>query len=441
MTNQISLYELLAELRSETICLLNADAVLTIGMLRERARLLRSNFPQLRGHRIALSNLSPLELIETIIAFDGVVASMLLIPSSISEDVKQKIIKSANCEYLFNKFEKVECINKTASSLKNHETSWQLATSGTTGTPKVINHTFKSLTRSVKYQSEQGTLFVWGLMYDPCRFAGLQVVLQALLGGSQLILPKNNSFKEQVKVLLQNNVNALSATPSLWRKLLMDGQILNLNLKQITLGGEIVDQSLIDSLSKYFPNSRIVHIYASTEAGTGFSVKDKRAGFPSEWIDNDAAPVALKISANNTLLIKPIEMPDGKEITIRKNTEGYLDTQDLVKLDSDRIYFCGRESGVINVGGNKVHPEEIENFIREIAGVFNVRVFAKKNSIMGQLVAAEVVCNKNEDENIFRKIIQKHCRENLELWQCPTILTFVDEIETTNAGKTVRSVS
>ena len=437
--NMCSFFEKLSRLPANEDCLLTANFRLTRYELLDKASQLRNRHPDLLGKKIALSDFSPLQLIVALIAFDGVVRSMLIIPSSLDEKTKKNVIDAANCEYLFEKDNNLQSLKISESKFKNKITSWQLATSGTTGTPKIIDHNLKSLTHSVKYKSEKCGLFRWGLMYDPSRFAGLQVVLQALLGGSPLALPINNSFDEQVKSLLLNNVNALSATPSLWRKLLMNGAVNKLNLKQITLGGEIVEQSLIESLSKYFPDSRIVHIYASTEAGTGFSVKDGLAGFPYEWVGNINAPVLLKIGPNNTLLIKPIEKPGGKEVSKRENAEGYLDTGDLVKVEKGRVYFCGRESGVINIGGNKVHPEEIESIIREVKGVINVRVFAKKNSIMGQLVSAEIMCDKEMEENGMRKKLQRYCRENLEAWQCPMKFAFVDEIETTKAGKVKRT--
>ena len=101
-------------------------------------------------------------------------------------------------------------------------------------------------------------------------------------------------------------------------------------------------------------------------------------------------------------------------------------------------FFLGRASGAINVGGNKVNPEEIECCIREVEGVYDVRVYAKKNSIMGQIVAAEVVSAIEVEPEPLRKSIQRHCRSHLENWQVPVFISFVTALKETSSGKRER---
>jgi acyl-coenzyme A synthetase/AMP-(fatty) acid ligase len=411
--------------------------VLTVNELLLRSSGLREKYPEVSGKNIALRGLSPLNLIEAIVAFDGLAAAMLLLPTSVENEVMQKLIGLSNCAYVLGDNQNLTTISPDfkPGARVGDATQWLIATSGTTGVPKIIEHSLTSLSRTIKKDSKKGKNYTWGLMYDPCRFAGMQVVLQALLAGSCLALPVTQNFNEQISVIATSQVNALSATPSLWRKLLMDGRVLNLPLKQVTLGGETADQNILAALSAAFPDARVVHIYASTEAGTGFAVSDGRAGFPTEWLDNKNAPVALSISSENSMLIKPSILPEGDEVASRLNDDGYLDTQDLVRIDGDRVLFIGRASGAINVGGNKVHPEEVERIIFDMPGVLDVRVFAKVNSMMGQLAVAEVVSDKRQDNNSLRKAIQNHCRNGLEPWQCPAIITFIDKLEETAAGK------
>jgi len=430
----------LSRLSQDTSCLATGSDHVTVGELRVRAASIRKQMPMVCGLSIALCGLSPASLIETLVAFDGFASQIFLLPARIDHDTQQKLIESAQSAYALKESEglaptKVEA---SCSDLHDSPTRWILATSGTTGVPKLISHTLTSLTRTMKRDTRRGSTYTWGLMYDPCRFAGLQVVLQALIGGSCLALPLSVAFEALVDTLLEQKVNALSATPSLWRKLLMDGRVLGLPIKQITLGGETVDQPLLDGLHKRFPEARIVHIYASTEAGAAFAVQDGRAGFPSAWLGGISAPVPLRVGCDGQLLIKPAEMPAGDEILSRLDVDGFLDTQDLVRLDGDRVHFLGRVSGAINVGGNKVHPEEVENVIREISNVFDVRVFAKSNSIMGQLVAAEVVADAGVDTKLLRQQIQQHCRSKLEPWQCPALVMLVNDLQETAAGKRKR---
>lgn len=432
----------LARLGQTARCLATTSGLVTVDELRTRASCLRNQMPIVCGRSIALCGLPPVRLIEALVAFDGFASQMFLLPAGIDHDTQQKLIEGAQCAYALNGSEGLAPTKAEILYTDHHDspTRWVLATSGTTGVPKVISHTLTSLTRTMKRDPGRGSSYTWGLMYDPCRFAGLQVVLQALVGCSCLALPLSMSFENQVATLLEHKVNALSATPSLWRKLLMDGRVLSLAIKQITLGGETVDQPLLDGLLKRFPDARIVHIYASTEAGAAFAVQDGRVGFPSAWLDCVNAPVPLRVGQEGQLLIKPAEMPTGDEIFSRLDADGFLDTQDIVRQDGDRVHFLGRVSGAINVGGNKVHPEEVENVIREISDVLDVRVFAKQNSMMGQLVAAEIVAGDGVDIKSLRLQIQKHCRSKLELWQCPALVMLVSHLQETDAGKRKRII-
>ncbi|MDA1382073.1 AMP-binding protein [Plesiomonas shigelloides] len=152
-----------------------------------------------------------------------------------------------------------------------------LATSGTSGVPKLASYYLSTLLATSKTDVTRGSQFTWGLTYDINRFAGLQVYLQALAAGSTLAVPPSTaSMREIITLFISASVNCLSATPSFWRKLMMEPEHAKLNLRQITLGGEISNQSVLSALEQRYPSAAIIHIYASTEAGVGFVVKDKK---------------------------------------------------------------------------------------------------------------------------------------------------------------------
>ena len=413
------------------------SAVFSVEQLLGEADALYRRVSVQTGSRIALSGLSARALMTAFVAFDGNVEAMLLLPSSLDDASKKRLVVAAGCTHIMNA-EGVFALpdGKCGDSTSDFKvTQWLLATSGTTGTPKLITHTLATITRSVKRDRIRGAGFVWGLLYDPSRFAGLQVLLQALFSGSALIVSDSPEFEEQIEAFDQHRINALSATPSLWRKLLMDGRIKECPLRQITLGGEIADQQILDALKQGFPTARIVHIYASTEVGTAFSVHDGRAGFPVAWLRDDSSPVPMRVRDDAHLLIKPLKLPDGAEIVQRLDEDGYLDTEDLVCIAGDRVMFSGRASGAINVGGNKVIPEFIEQQLRHVEGVQDVRVFGKKSSMLGQIVAAEVVACPTSELSGLRLAIMNHCQTAFEKWQIPAFISFVDELKESAAGK------
>jgi len=322
------------------------------------------------------------------------------------------------------------------------ETQWMLSTSGTTGTAKLVAHCLASLTRTCKTDPIRGEGVRWGLLYDYTRYAGLQVVLQSLLGGSYLIAPPLESpLDERIDVLVREACTHLSATPTLWRQILMCPGSEHLPLRQITLGGEIADQPLLNQLAARYAEARISHIFASTEAGVGFSVSDRRAGFPAAYLSEPPQGIALKI-ADGRLLIRNTDVAGqyvGREESFR-DEEGFVDTGDRVEIRGDRVFFLGRDSGVINVGGEKVHPEYVESRLREHPDVAAVRVFGQANPITGALVMAEVVTHtEHPDHKAWQAELRAWCRERLTRTETPAMFRRVDHLAVTGAGKLARS--
>ena len=316
-------------------------------------------------------------------------------------------------------------------------THWHLATSGTTGTPKWIAHTTSALSSAVKTGHRQQQLR-WGLCYHPARFAGLQVVLQSLLSGATLIDCSGQTTEDKVQMQLAHNVNAVSATPSLWRQLLLCDNALQLDLANITLGGEIADAPLLHSLKKAFPSARVLHIYASTEAGVGFAVSDGAAGFPKAWLKTGIGNSRIHIDDNNKLWLKTVNA-GSNALAVKYDSQGFVDTGDLVSVVSDRVMFKGRENGAINVGGAKVHPEHVEQILLQCHDVVAVKVYGKHSSLLGQLVAADVVV-KNDDVPASKRKMQLllHAKAHLQRHEIPAQIQFVDNINISQAGKVNR---
>lgn len=408
---------------------------------------------QFVGKNIAL-HCHPATLVRAVIELDGVANSVLLVPNDACEVFSRRAEEKAELDFVLTdgtvntehwKIKVIELSGFFEESDKEifaaHQTRWLLATSGTTGTPKIVAHTIDSLTRTTSKKSSS-QMFSWGLLYDPARFAGIQVVLQAILANFKLIIPSPNlEFEKKVEYLVENGCNALSATPTLWRKILMTKAASQLNLTQITLGGEIADQRILSSLAKQFPTATITHIFASTEAGVGFSVKDKKAGFPLCWLESGIRDVEIKISSDGTLCLKnthksQIYIGDNDSIV---NVDGWIDTGDVVEIDNDRVLFKGRLNGAINIGGNKVMPEDIESVILEVPGVFQVAVRAKSSSIAGALVEALVIADSQLcDTSSLVKSIKQHCRRELPSFKVPAFVRLVDELPMGAAGKVKR---
>ena len=415
------------------------------------------NEHKLYGSDIAISLNSIQEGLKIIITADGICKSITVIPSSLNKNQKLKILKKVGSSLYFGEdadefddtidcqfHKEIKTIDKVITTEKKVlESCWNLVTSGTTGDPKLVQHDFSTLTRTTKLKLGSSNNSVgWGLLYEYFRFAGLQVVLQSLHWGSTLIAPStNHCFKKKLDFLVEKGCTHLSATPTLWKSILMIPGYERLELHQITMGGEIADQKILDSLSKSFSASKITHVYASTEAGVGFSVQDGKSGFPASFLDHP--PSGLKIRVlDGVLEVKNEKMPLkylGEKNSLRTK-DGWISTGDRVNISGDRIYFLGRESGIINSGGNKIHPEEIEQLLLSHPNVACARVFSKKSSIMGTLVASDIVLN-NEilDPASQKNEIKIFLSDKTESYKIPSILNFVDSIKLSDSGKINRS--
>ena len=119
---------------------------------------------------------------------------------------------------------------------------------------------------------------------------------------------------------------------------------------------------------------------------------------------------------------------------------GWFKTGDLVETRDQRVFFVGRTTDIINVGGNKVHPFEVEQVIRDLKGVAEVRVYAQESSIAGELVACDVVpADLKADVEAFRKAVMAHCNSQLSRFQRPRIVRVLRELELSDASKMKRS--
>jgi acyl-CoA synthetase (AMP-forming)/AMP-acid ligase II len=322
-------------------------------------------------------------------------------------------------------------------------TEWILPTSGTTRAPKLVAHSLDTLARTVKRGEAAGETLRWGLLYDLNRFAGIQVYLQAVLGGGSLLIPPTSySLGETLGFFKDGACNALSATPTLWRKILMTPGAGDLPLRHITLGGEIADQSILSALASAYPGAKIRHIYASTEAGVGFSVSDGREGFPASYLHSTSQGVALRIAHDGILEIKP---GIGGQRYLDEHErlctdDGFVRTGDRVHREGERIYFMGRDSGAINVGGNKVQPEKIEKVLLSHPGVGLAAVGAKKSGITGSLVEARVVLRHGQAQSSPTIAeIRDWCCTRLERHEVPALIRVVDDLSVNASGKITRT--
>ena len=299
----------------------------------------------------------------------------------------------------------LDFINK----IRNNE-SITFTTSGTTGEPKEIIHSYDILVKNIKIKDDLKNT-IWGLTYDWTKIAGSQVILQSYLNGGKIVNLFKKSYSEIIHLIKEYGITHISATPTFYRLL---GNVIFENVKQVTLGGEVVNSNVITHIEKVFPNAKITNIYALTEFGTLLTSNKDYFEF-SEKIS-----IFVKIK-NNTIFIK-------------QNNE-WIDTGDVIEwLGETKFKIIGRETNMINVGGVKVNPIKVEEIINELDYVSNSIVYGKENSVMGMIVAADVVLTNN----ITVKQIKNDLIEKLNQYEIPLKINIVDTIKINSNGKLIR---
>jgi acyl-coenzyme A synthetase/AMP-(fatty) acid ligase len=213
----------------------------------------------------------------------------------------------------------------------------------------------------------------------------------------------------------------------------------------VRLSGEMVDQTILDGLHAFYPHARIGHAFASTEAGVAFEVTDGFEGFPADLVGRSTGDVVLKIEAGSLRIRSPGTAKGyvGQEASVLADDEGFVDTGDVVERREDRYYFLGRRGGIINVGGLKVHPEEVEAVINRHPAVRMSAVRSRRNPITGSIVVADVVLKARADgtpvpTGELKEEILQICRDALDDHKVPAAIRFVADLDIGAAGKLTR---
>jgi acyl-coenzyme A synthetase/AMP-(fatty) acid ligase len=392
------------------------------------------------------------------IEIDGVARRMLLCPPDLNMDHLQALIEDAEIDAIVTDqpprwagagvylvMAARAPVRALAKAKTERATEWLMLTSGTSGAPKIVGHTLEGLTGAIVADNPHAAAAVWATFYDIRRYGGLQIFLRAIVGGGSMVLSQpGEAIADHVARLRQHGVTHISGTPSHWRKLLMSGSASDFSPRYVRLSGEIADQAVLDGLSAAFPQASIGHAYASTEAGVGFAVNDGREGFPAELIGGDRGGVEMKVE-DGSLRIRSKRTAHayiGAHAAPLTDADGFVDTGDMVELRGDRYHFVGRRGGIINIGGLKVHPEEIEAVINRHPQVRMSRARSRRSPITGAVVVADVVMADGSDagrESDIRDTILADCRASLASHKVPAVIRFVAALDVTPAGKLARS--
>ena len=278
-----------------------------------------------------------------------------------------------------------------------------LFSTGTTGQPKAILHSLKNFL--IKYQTPRPALRTIGFLnFD--HIGGVNTLLHVLYNNGVVVVPRSRIASEIIRTTLTTGAELLPTTPTFIRLLILSGSIEKLkksNLKVVTYGTERMDQSTLSQAATALPEVDFRQTYGMSELGI---MRIKSESRESLFMKIGGEGVTTKIDNESQLLIKSDSRMVGYLNAPNPfDNEGWYLTGDQVETKGEFIRIVGRKNNVINVGGLKVLPGEIESVALEVVGVAFARALGIKNPITGEHVELEIEVQDGFDEETIRQAL------------------------------------
>lgn len=298
---------------------------------------------------------------------------------------------------------------------RSKEAGLILFSSGSEGDPKVILHSLDRLMGKYRppYKPVRTLLF---LVWD--HIAGLDKMLYTIATGGCCVMIRSRDVASVCTAIGRYQVESFSATPSFLRLLLMSGyRGSDLPcLKIITYGSEPMPSNLLMPLVAAFPKVQFINKFGMTELGSALSQSRSN---DTPWIRMDPRHYKIKI-LDGTLWVKSTTAMLGYlNAPSPFDKRGWFNTCDMVDVDGDWIIIKGRRNDMINVGGEKVYPGEIENILIQVPDIAEVSVWGESNPILGQIIVAQLTLRRQREASEIKREVREFCRGKLAPYKIP----------------------
>jgi acyl-CoA synthetase (AMP-forming)/AMP-acid ligase II len=366
------------------------------------------------------------------------------ITSTISK-IQDEYINESFCEYTIKTIKSdldIQTIEQNSShemikKLKENQNSGLiLFSSGSTGKPKAMIHNLDNLINSYKDKKAKSMNMLVFLMFD--HIGGLNTLFNALCMGACLIIPKNRDAKNICELIQNYKIMVLPSSPTFLNLILISGEHEKYDLsslRMITYGTEAMPESLLLKLKESFPKVKFLQTFGTSE--TGISTTSSKSS-DSLYMKIEDANQEYKIVDNELWLRSKTQVLGYLNASMDSFTsDGWFKTGDLVEeLEDGYLKIIGRSKEVINVGGQKVLPAEVESVILSMKEIDDCMVYSESNVITGQTVVCDVVLHEPK-ENI-KKIIRLFCKDKLETFKIPTKVNVVEKTNFSERFKKIR---
>jgi len=258
-------------------------------------------------------------------------------------------------------------------------------------------------------------------------------------GGTIITIPKRTP-DTVFEAIATHKVEVLPTTPTFLNMVLISGVYERYDvqsLQLITYGTEPMPLQTLQRLHLALPNVRFKQTYGLTELGI---LPTKSRDDNTLWVKMGGAGFAYKIIDNILWIRSDMAMLGYLNAPAPFDSEGFFNTQDLVETDGDYLRVLGRSSEIINVGGEKVYPSEVESVLLEVPNVAEVTVVGQPNPVTGMVVKAKLSLVHDEDLPAITKRIRQYCRQRLDAFKIPAVIEIATEVQHSDRFKKVRNV-
>ena len=299
-----------------------------------------------------------------------------------------------------------------------------LFSSGSTGTPKGILHDLERVSGKFVKQRPPVVAIPF-LMFD--HFGGFNTILAITAGLGTVVSVEERSVARICEAIERYQVGLLPTTPS-FLNLLMAAkahQHYDLSsLRRITYGTEVMPQATLDRLREALPQVVLQQTYGLSEVGV-LASKSRDDG--SLWMRIGGEGFQTKVVDGILWIKSEFSMIGYLNAPSNFDADGWFNTQDKVEVDGEYFRILGRITDLINVGGQKVYPAEIEEVIMSVPNIVDVAVYGEPNPLLGQIIVARVAVSEPESVDSLKARIRRACKEKLAAYKVPTRVVIAEE--------------
>jgi len=310
-----------------------------------------------------------------------------------------------------------------------------LFSSGSTGKSKAAVHDFVPLLG--KFKARRNALrTITFLLFD--HIGGINTLFYILSNVGTVVAPRERDPESICRLIEKYQVELLPTSPTFINMILMGRAYEKYDLsslKLVTYGTEAMPEQTLKRFADLFPHIELKQTYGLSEIGI---MRSRSRDSDSLWLKIGGEDYETKIVDGILHIKAKTAMLGYLNHASPFDEEGWFNTQDEVQVDGEWVKILGRETDIINVGGQKVYPAEVESVLLAIDNIAEVSVFGKSNPIMGYVVAARVNLKEAEPLSALKRRIRTYCKEKLESFKIPAHVEIVTENQVSDRFKKVR---